>query len=58
LNKLSTIISSYKNIAAQDKATGGKPPVTTEKKVMTKGQLEESLKTKKTIKVVKVKDIK
>jgi hypothetical protein len=58
LNKLSTIISSYKDIAAQDKATGGKPPVTTEKKVMTKGQLEESLKTKKTIKVVKVKDIK
>jgi hypothetical protein len=58
LNKLSTIISSYKDIAADDKATGGKPPVTTEKKVMTKGQLEESLKPKKTIKVVKVKDIK
>jgi CRISPR/Cas system CMR-associated protein Cmr5 small subunit len=52
LNKLSTIISSYKDIAAQDKE------MTTEKKVITKGQLEESLKPKKTIKVVKVKDIK
>lgn len=58
LNKLSTIISSYKDIAAQDKETGGLPPVTTEKKILTKGQLEESLKPKKTIKVVKVKDIK
>jgi hypothetical protein len=58
LNKLSTIISSYKDIAADDKATNGLPPVTTEKKVMTKGQLEESLKRKKTIKIVKVKDIK
>lgn len=52
LNKLSSIISSYKDIAAQDKE------MTTEKKVITKGQLEESLKPKKTIKVVKVKDIK
>ena len=58
LNKLSTIISSYKDIAAQDKATGSSTAVTTEKKVITKGQLEESLTPKKTIKVVKVKDIK
>ena len=52
LNKLSTIISSYKDIAKSETK-----PVT-EKKIITKKQLEENLRTPKVIKTIKVKDIK
>lgn len=52
LNKLSTIISSYKDIAKSETT-----PVT-EKKIITKKQLEENLRAPKVIKTIKVKDIK
>lgn len=51
LNKLSTIISSYKDIAKTD------APVA-EGKVITKKKLEESLGLPRIIKTIKVKDIK
>jgi len=54
LNKLNTIITSYKDIAKTD-AT---PAPVTEKKIISKKQLEESLRTPKVIKTVKKKDIK
>lgn len=52
LNKLSTIINSYKDIAKSETQ-----PVT-EKKIITKKQLEENLRAPKVIKTIKVKDIK
>lgn len=54
LNKLSTIITSYKDIAKTDV----KPEPVTEKKIISKKQLEETLRTPKVIKTVKKKDIK
>lgn len=66
LNKLSSIINSYKDIAAQDKEMAGTPPVANESKIIKKKVLEESsnkqseeaVKTALNIvKVIKVKDI-
>ena len=56
LNKLSTIISQYKDIAQ-----GGdvQPQVALEEtRVITKNQLTDSMKKKKVIKTIKIKDIK
>ena len=59
LNKLNTIITSYKDIAQDgglDKvSTAG---ITAERKILTKNKLIESLKSKKVIKTIKIKDIK
>jgi len=59
LNKLSTIIASYKDIAKDGQLdTQNAPGMRAESKVITKSELEESLIPKKVIKIVKVKDIK
>jgi hypothetical protein len=54
LNKLSSIINTYKDIAKQ----GDTPePAVNEKKTITKKSLEESLKTKRVIEVIKIKNL-
>lgn len=58
LNKLSTIMSSYKDIAQDgDMDKVNKPGLKAESKVITKNELMESIKPK-VIKTIKVKDIK
>jgi hypothetical protein len=54
LNKLSMIINTYKDIAKKEDTTES---VVNEKKVITKKALEESIKNKNVIKVVKLKNI-
>ena len=54
LNKLSSIINTYKDIAKQGDAP---EPAVNEKKIMTKKALEESIKNKDVITIVKVKNI-
>lgn len=60
LNKLSGIISQYKDIAKNDNANQPVQPVAPqqEAKVITKDELKESLKKKKVIRTIKIKDIK
>jgi len=56
LNKLSSIITSFKDIAKTDAPVPAQ--AVTEKKIISKKQLEETLRTPKVIKTVKKKDIK
>ncbi len=57
LNKLSTIIASYRDISQNGQMDKIQPGLTAENRVITKNQLIEGL-TKKVIKTIKVKDIK
>jgi CRISPR/Cas system CMR-associated protein Cmr5 small subunit len=59
LNKLSSIITTFKDLSKDQEVDNTKVAgLKAERKIMTKNQLEESLKTKKVIKIIKVKDIK
>jgi hypothetical protein len=57
LNKLSSLMTSFKDIAQTDSAAPAAPAVA-ESKLITKNQLLESIKPKTVIKTIKVKDIK
>lgn len=57
LNKLSSLMTSFKDIAQTD-AAAPEAPAVAESKLMTKNQLLESIKPKTVIKTIKVKDIK
>jgi hypothetical protein len=58
LNKLSSIMSSYKDIAQTQAQPTAPAASVAESKILTKNQLIESLKVKKINKIIKVKDIK
>lgn len=58
LNKLSTIMSSYKDIAKTQSLAPVTPVGLGESKIITKSDLIESLEVKKINKILKVKDIK
>lgn len=58
LNKLSSIMSSYKDIAQAQPSTPAPAGSIAESKILTKKELIESLEVKKVNKIVKVKDIK
>ncbi len=55
LNKLSTLMASFKDIAKTDST---ETPAVTESRKMTKNQLLESIGSREVIKTIKVKDIK
>ena len=55
LNKLSTLMASFKDIAKTDSA---ETPAVVESRKMTKKQLLESMGTREVIKTIKIKDIK
>ena len=60
LNKLSTLMASFKDIAKTDSAETDsvETPAVVESRKMTKKQLLESMGTREVIKTIKIKDIK